>query len=352
MGQRPDRHHDHLKDPGHDPLARVPWLLCLLWTFVAAAGCVADRQPPPPGCDIQVEAPASIHRASESMPTGATLCLSGHFLIPTPIRPKDGQTFLGPAVLEGVDGAETGFEMKGGAGNQGIARDVTIERVEMFGFFLRAVECWQGTNVRGSELHHNGRNGLGCGLRAGGVLIERNDIHHNGDPSHTGSGAGGMKLAGGDGVLIRGNRIHENIGNGIWCDVDCGTFTAVGNDVFGNTRKGIFYEISHGPALIAGNTVTFNNCAPRYWPDPEPACDLPDGSFGPQSASAPGGGIATNSSLGVTIRDNVFEGNEGSAIAIRDDARPYDAPLQTVIEDNELGGDEIRGCEIEGVSCS
>ena len=328
----------------------TPRIALGLAILVLAVGCVSDGGDG--NCDVAVRAPASIQEASAGADAGATLCLSGEFQLSMPIRPKDGQTFIGPAVLKGVDGAHTGFALKGGAGPAGIASDVTIERVEMFGFVLRAVECWQGAVVRDSELHHNGRNGVGCGLQDGDVLIEGNDIHHNGDPSHTGSGASGLKLAGGEGVVVRGNRVHENIGNGIWCDVDCGAFSALDNEVFGNTRKGIFYEISHGPALIAGNTVTFNNCSPRYWPDPEPACDLPDGSFGPQSAAAPGGGIAANSSQGVTIEDNVVEGNEGSGIVIRDDARPYDAPLQIVIRGNELHGDRLKGCEIAGVSCS
>lgn len=330
---------------------------------VVLTACEGEPEPgplPPPRpttspaggeCDVVVEAPASIQAAATAAGPSATLCLRGSFELAEPVQPLDGQAFVGPAVIEGVGGAHTGFELKGGAGPNGIARDVRIERVEMFGFTLRAIECWQGAVIRDTKLHHNGRNGLGCGLRAGGVLIEDNDIHHNGDPEHTGRGAAGMKLAGGDGVVVRNNVVHENIGNGIWCDVDCGAFEATGNEVYGNTRKGIFYEVSRGPALIAENIVTFNNCSPDYWPEPEPACDLPDGGFGPQSAAAPGGGIATNSALGVTIRDNVVEGNEGAGIAIRDDGRPYDAPLAIEIRDNDLRGDELKGCDLEGVTC-
>jgi hypothetical protein len=320
---------------------------CLISLLVG--GCVTTSELPP-GCDVVVVAPASIQTASKAAGVGDTLCLSGRFVISSPIRPKDGQTFLGPAEVTGS--GHTAIQARAEGAPTG-AIDVTINGLEIHGFDLRAVGCWRGTTVRDSELHDNGRIGVGCGLRGGGgVLIEGNHIHSNGDPAHTGGGAGGMKFAACDGCTVRDNLIESNIGNGIWCDVDCGAFTAVGNQVEGNTRKGIFYEISHGPALIADNTVTFNNCAERYWPNPDPVCDLPDGSFGPQSAAAPGGGIAANSSLGVTIRENMLEGNEGSGIVIRDDDRPYDAPLETVIQGNELLGDEIKGCELDGVTCS
>ncbi len=312
---------------------------------------VPEPDPEPQGsCDgVAVPSGASIQQHIDANPAGATLCLSGTYRVGIPLQPKDGQTFVGPASLVG-DGADTGFAVKTGNGRG--ATGVTIDGLEMSGFTLRAVDCWEGTTVRRSDIHHNGRNGLGCGLEGhGGVLIEDNDVHHNGNTLELGRGGAGMKFAAAGGVTVRGNRVWENVGNGVWCDVDCGAFTVVDNRIWGNTRKGVFYEISHGPALIAGNTVLDNNCSPDYWGDGNPACYLNPGVYGPQSPGSPGGGIATNSSTNVTIRDNVLGGNMEAGINVRDDSRIYDAPFGIRIEGNDMRGDRLLHCGEWGVTC-
>jgi hypothetical protein len=155
-----------------------------------------------------------------------------------------------------------------------------------------------------------------------------------------------------NGVTIRGNLVEANIGNGIWCDMGCRSFTVDGNTVRGSTRKGIMYEISYGPALIVNNIVQYNNCSPVYWPNPKPACEIGGGNYGPQSIGAPGGGIAANSSIYVTIRGNTLGGNMSSGISLRDDSRQYQAPFVIAISGNVMNGDKLNGCTIAGVSCS
>ncbi len=305
------------------------------------------------GCGgVQVPAGADIQAAIDQNPKGTTFCLTGTYKIARAIVPKDGMAFLGPATLLGV-GADTGFQIKTGSGGVTGAVGVTIDGLDMSGFSLRAIDCWQGTVVRNSSLHGNGRNGIGCGLEGlGGVVIENNDVYRNGNPNELGGGASGMKFAAANGVVIRDNRIHENIGNGVWCDVGCGSFDVVNNRVWGNTRKGIFYEISHGPALIQGNVVLDNNCSPSYWGDGNPECALPSGAFGPQSSGSPGGGIATNSSSNVVIRGNTLGGNQVAGINFRDDSRLLDAPFAIVVDDNVLSGDRLLHCGDWGVNCT
>ncbi|HEX6130337.1 MAG TPA: right-handed parallel beta-helix repeat-containing protein, partial [Actinomycetota bacterium] len=291
----------------------------------------------------------------DAAPAGATVCLSGTFVLDEPIDPKDGQRLVGPAILRGDGLVTTGVMVRAPASSVG-AMDVVIDDLEISGFTLRAIACWRGTVVRGAWLHDNGRNGIGCGLAGGGpLLVEDSVIERNGDPAHVGSGSAGIKVADGTNVTVRGSVVEANVGNGIWCDADCGALEVSGNLVVGSTRRGIFVEVSRGPALIDGNTVQRNNCSPDYWGDGEPDCVLPGGGFGPLSAGAPGGGIAMNSSCpapaACVVRDNVLGGNEVAGVNFRDDTRVYDAPFDVVVEGNVANGDRLLRCGEWGIVC-
>jgi parallel beta-helix repeat protein len=314
--------------------------------------------PAPTTCEgVNVPSGASLATAIANAPSGATLCLTGSYTVGTPLHPKDDQTFIGPAKI--VGSGDTGFELKVGG-----SENVTLERLEMSGFALRAVECADGFVGRDLDLYDNDRNGLGCGLEGGSILLEDSFIHDNGSVAELGAGGGGVKVVRCGECVIRDNRIIHNVGNGLWCDLACSTFTVTGNTVDGNTRKGIFFEVSLGPAVITHNTVTRNNCVPSIWGN---ACE-------PQSAGAPGGGIVTNSSCpdlgeGVTclIADNTLGGNMVAGINFRDDGRPEggtpaenglgccvgtDAPFDISVEDNDLNGDHVLHCGTMGVVCS
>ncbi len=328
--------------------------------------------PPSPGpcVGIAVASGANVQAAITAAPTGATLCLSGSFGISAPLRPKTGQSLVGPAHIFAVGAVLDGIMLKTGAGIGAV--NVTIQGLRVSGFGDAAIVCWRGARLLGNELDHNGENGIGCGLEDGGpLLIEGNSIHDNGDTAFVGQGAAAIKVARGHDVVIRGNRVERNIGNGIWCDLECHAVTIEGNEVLGQTRKGIHFEVSRGPALVLDNTVMFNNCAPTYWPDPRPACALPDGTYGPQGAGSPGGGITTNSSCpaastACVIRGNRLGGNMVAGINFRDDGRPeggtkeqngpgccvgYDVPFNILVEGNVLGGDRLLNCSLAGITC-
>jgi hypothetical protein len=288
-------------------------------------------------CDgIVVPAGTSLSAGVSDAPAGTTFCLSGSYTLTSPVTPKSGDVFEGPADLTGP--VDTGFDVKGAS-----ATGVTFDNLVLHDFGLRAIDCWTGTVVRNSELYGNLRNGIGCGLDGtGGVVIENNYIHDNGSDAELGRGGGGMKFAKADGLVVRNNRIERNVGNGLWCDVDCHSFTARANTVWGNSRKGIFFEIGFGPALIEDNVVTFNNCAASIW----------DASCTSQGSGAPGGGIAINSSVHVTVRNNVLGHNEVAGINVRDDSRPYDAPFDISVTGNTMNGDALLHCGEWGITCS
>jgi hypothetical protein len=88
------------------------------------------------------------------------------------------------------------------------------------------------------------------------TLVAHNVISHN-DVDHfdTAWEAGGAKWALVDGLVVRDNVVRDNIGPGLWTDIDSQHTTYEGNVVVGNTVAGIFHEVS-GPAVIRDNVVT------------------------------------------------------------------------------------------------
>ena len=103
---------------------------------------------------------------------------------------------------------------------------------------------------------------------------------------------------GSNGAIVRDNYIHDNVGNGVWFDVDSGGDTILDNVISGNLRKGIFYEVSRGPVLIMNNRVNGNNTS---------------------GGRSSGAGIAVVSSKNVTIRDNEIDMNLNAAVGIWQD---------------------------------
>jgi hypothetical protein len=94
--------------------------------------------------------------------------------------------------------------------------------------------------------HHNGINGIGCGLRrsAGvGSVIRRVEIDHDGSAAMIGRSSASIKPAGSLGAKVLYSNVHDNVGNGVWFDVDSGSDQPdeiIGNVVTGNSMRGIF----------------------------------------------------------------------------------------------------------------
>jgi hypothetical protein len=300
-----------------------------------------DMGPQSEDCDARVPDGDDLGAAIESHPEGTSFCLTGIYRLSSPLRPKDGQSFIGPAEIVGADGNEAGFILADERG-----RDVTFRFLDMSGFALRAIDCAVGTVVRDSFIHDNGRNGLGCGLNGeGGVVIEGNEIAGNGSPEHLGSGSAGMKFARGHGVIVRDNHIHDNLGNGVWCDVQCGDLLVEGNLIERNSRKGVHYEKSGasdevvefvGEAIIRDNVVTGNG-----WEGRKHAAD---------------GGIVCVSCMNMTIEGNSTSDNGRAGVVIRQDGRVTGEKhgwqiANVVIRGNDLA-DGAEGCELPGVTCS
>jgi hypothetical protein len=117
--------------------------------------------------------------------------------------------------------------------------------------------------VRGSDIHHNGQIGIaGVGRD---ILIENNRIWGNNTRGFNFNWeAGGVKVALSDGVVFRGNHVHDNGGSGLWCDIDCRNVIYENNLVERNEDTGIFHEISFN-AIIRNNVVRYNGNGHRKW---------------------------------------------------------------------------------------
>jgi hypothetical protein len=147
-------------------------------------------------------------------------------------------------------------------------------------------------------------------------------------------------------VEVKNSYIHDNQGNGLWCDVFChdsvdhlNGFWVHDNLVVNNGRAGIRFEqvgdvADAGEALIENNEVHGN------------------------STGAVRGGVSIHDAQNALVRNNVFgatiiadvaylPNSEGVAIRATDSGRSERPDLVNVdIVANVLNGEVIKGCEL------
>jgi hypothetical protein len=143
------------------------------------------------------------------------------------------------------------------------AADWTVENCELRLNSAAGIAAGSGTRVRDCNIHHNGQIGItGVGRD---VLIERNRIWENNTREFlSGWEAGGVKLAVSEGVVFRGNYVHDNRGAGLWCDIECRDVLYEDNIADHNRGAGIFHEISFS-AVIRNNIVRHNGSGGKTW---------------------------------------------------------------------------------------
>ena len=129
------------------------------------------------------------------------------------------------------------------------------------------------------------------------AIFSGDRIHHNNanrkfDP---GWEAGAGKATVSTGLLFENNEVYDNVGPGLWCDVDCKNTTFRGNRVHHNTESGIFVEISDG-AVIENNAVWENGWGFPSW--------------------GWGAGIRVSSSSNVEVRNNTVAWNADGITAV------------------------------------
>jgi hypothetical protein len=172
------------------------------------------------------------------------------------------------------------------------------------------------------------------------------------DPNFLGFTASGLKAI--TEVEVRNSYIHDNQGNGLWCDVYCHDsashpygFWIHDNLVVNNGRAGIRFE-EVGDVADAGEALIENNEVHGNSPD------------------APRGGISVRDAQNATIQNNRFGAATIAGVAYPPDSRNIaivasdsgrsDRPdlFNIDIINNILNGETVQGCESLGeiVYCS
>jgi parallel beta-helix repeat protein len=135
--------------------------------------------------------------------------------------------------------------------------DWLIEDVEVRGAHGAGIRAGDGTTIRRAYVHHNGQLGIAVS-RGIDVLIEDSEIAFNNVAGFRWSWeAGGGKFTRTDGLIVRNTYSHDNIGPGLWTDIDAINTLYESNRVVGNTGPGIYHEISYA-AVIRDNVVQGN----------------------------------------------------------------------------------------------
>jgi Right handed beta helix region len=178
---------------------------------------------------------------------------------------------------------------------------------------------FSGAQVLGNSVHHNGQEGLcGGGSRS---LVSGNDIAFNNVAGFdVGWEAGGAKFCWTSQLTVRGNRVHDNAGTGLWTDCDNTATLYQDNTIVDNDGPGIHHEISCD-AVIRGNTIARNGFKdPTGWVD--------------------GAGVLISSSPDVEIDHNLIDRNY-NGISLRQDDRGTGLHCPRIVQNVKVHDNQV-----------
>jgi parallel beta-helix repeat protein len=318
----------------------------LLLAAAAAAGCNSDDSTAPTSAGDTAEpaqvAPSSPELATSatqvtispgqsiqakvnSYPAGTQFLLKAGTYYSQRVVPKSGNAFIGEpgAILDGK-GARYAIER----GNSPYPNNVVIKGLiiqhynppEQQGAILAGgpqpdqnstgwvvqdcevrynatggIRTGDKTQVIGNFVHHNGQLGImGSG---DSVLVQNNEISYNNYQNlyPFGVALGGGKFVNTRWLTVRGNKVHDNQGNGLWTDIGNRYALIENNVVEANSGAGIMHEISYD-ATIRNNTARKNGFA-RGW--------------------VTGAGILISASANVEVYGNTVTGNKQGIVGIQ-----------------------------------
>lgn len=271
----------------------------------------------------------SIQAAVNANPGGTTFILKAGTHTRQSVIPKSGDVFQGePGTV--LDGQGVGYAFsKGGAP---YPSNVTIRGLKITGYSpsmqsgtidaggYYPAEGTTGWVIDGNEVSYNGEYGIRIGNSS---RVVNNNVHHNLRLNVAGSAnnavvegneiafgnyqssyntnfeAGGTKFAYSDGLVLRGNYVHDNVGVGIHMDENNINTTIETNRVDRNGSEGVAIEISYA-TIIRNNTITNNG-----WADPRN-----------RYTYLWNAGIGVHASQNVEIYGNTVSGNYAGIVAI------------------------------------
>ena len=156
------------------------------------------------------------------------------------------------------------------------------------------------STIKNSKALYNMQKGIGVGTMFSGgknSAVLNNEIAYN-NHLHAFDAfweAGGTKFQSTDGLLVKGNTVHDNAGPGLWTDIDNVNSVIENNTVVDNEMDGIFHEISY-KATIRNNRVVGNGWGRKEW--------------------CYGAGITISASRDVEVYGNTVKGNFNSISGI------------------------------------
>jgi parallel beta-helix repeat protein len=307
------------------------------------AGGTTDPAPAPPPSSplppgIPIAPGQSIQAAVNANPGGTTFILKAGTHVRQSVIPKSGDVFVGEpgAVLDGQGAAPYAFSK----GPAPYPSNVTIRglkitnyapptqtaAVDAGGYYPTegttgwvidnnevsynaeyGIRIGNSTQIINNKVHHNKRlNVAGTG---NGTLIASNEIAYGNylNAFNTNFEAGGTKFAHTDGLTLRNNYVHHNVGVGIHVDEQNINTIIETNRIDANGSEGIAIEISY-KTIIRNNTVTNNG-----WSDPRN-----------RYSYLWNAGIGIHASPNVEVHNNTVSGNYAGIVAIEQD-RSIDA---------------------------
>jgi hypothetical protein len=279
--------------------------------------CPAGAVDISPGVDIQAKINASA--------SGTVFCLRAgrHTPATAYLDPSPGDVFIGEygAVVDGQHLRRESFSYRYGP------KPVTIKNLTIENFVGNGIEggngwtieqnevrsnggdgVWFGSINRSNYVHHNHHGGMVSGFGQSGMVVENNEIAFNNTDSIRDEPDAGGKMVVVQGVDYHHNWVHDNYGNGIYCDINCYGLNIHHNLVERNVMVGIALEISYDAEIhdnvLRDNGIVDSRCVEGY------RCWFTDL-----------GGIVVFDSSNVRVHDNIVEDANGHGIVGRQDDR-------------------------------
>jgi hypothetical protein len=257
----------------------------------------------------------SRHVLLASDPSGHTVEVSTRtaWLIPQ----VDGGTVTNFTMAHAANDAHTSAISNGGRANWTFSNNRLLYA---HGWILGLLNN-TGLSAVGNEIGFSGQLGVAA-TNAPGVLIRGNRIHDNNTDGFSGFWeAGGLKMSLQNSPVVDGNEIDHNAAPGLWCDINCQNAVFTNNRVHDNAMMGILFEISVG-ARICNNAVWSNGFGYSAW------------GFG--------GGIVISSSANAEVCSNTVAWNaDGITVASqnRSDA-PAIGAVGNYVHDNTIAAQD------------